>query len=323
MLAESQAAVDWRDLYERMLTIRVFEEHVNQLYTTARMPGLAHLYSGEEAVAVGVCSTLRDSDYITSTHRGHGHCLAKGAAVNRMFAELLGKEPGYCRGKGGSMHIADPETGNLGANAIVGGSAGIATGAALSAKMRGSGQVAVCFFGDGALGQGLLYETMNMAALWKLPVIYVCENNLYGEYTPCGETIAGEILGRARAFGIQAESVDGQDVQAVNTTMRRLVERARRGEGPAFLECKTYRYYGHHVGDVNREYRTREEEKEWMSHHDPLLTLAGRLTAQRLADASVFERIESDVKAEIDSGVQYALAAPYPPASQVDEDVYA
>jgi pyruvate dehydrogenase E1 component alpha subunit len=162
-----------------------------------------------------------------------------------------------------------------------------------------------------------------MAALWKLPVIYVCENNLYGEYTPCGETVAGEILARGRAFGIHAETVDGQDVQAVNATMRRLVERARRGEGPAFLECKTYRYYGHHVGDVNREYRTREEEREWMTRHDALLTLAGRLTAQGLADAGVFERIEADVKAEIDSGVQYALAAPYPAPSEVDEDVYA
>ena len=270
-----------------------------------------------------MCEALRRDDIITSTHRGHGHCLAKGAAVDRMFAELLGKEAGYCRGKGGSMHIADQDTGNLGANAIVGGSAGIATGAALSAKMRGTEQVAVCFFGDGALGQGLLYEAMNMAALWKLPVIYVCENNLYGEYTPCGDTIAGEILARARAFGIQAESVDGQDVLAVNTTMRRLVERARRGDGPAFLECKTYRYYGHHVGDVNREYRTRDEEKEWMTQHDPLLTLAGRLTAHKLADAGVFERIAADVKAEIDNGVQYALAAPYPDASQVDEDVYA
>jgi pyruvate dehydrogenase E1 component alpha subunit len=232
-----------------------------------------------------------------------------------------GKEAGYCRGKGGSMHIADPETGNLGANAIVGGSAGIATGAALSAKMRGSGQVAACFFGDGALGQGLLYETMNMAALWKLPVIYVCENNLYGEYTPCGETIAGEILARARAFGIHAETVDGQDVRAVNATMKRLVERARRGEGPAFLECKTYRYYGHHVGDVNRDYRTREEEKEWMTMHDPLLTLAGRLKG--LVDDGTLERIQSDVKAEVEHGVQYALAAPYPALGQVNEDVYA
>src|SRR5258705_402186 len=191
------------------------------------------------------------------------------------------------------------------------------------AKMRGSGQVAVCFFGDGALGQGLLYEAMNMAWLWKLPVIYVCENNLYGEYTPCGETIAGDILGRARGFGIHAESVDGQDVQAVNATMRRLVERARPGEGPAFVQCKTYPYYRHHVGDVNREYRTKDEEREWMTNHDPLLTLAGRLTGQRLADASVFERIESDVKIEIDKGVQYALAAPYPALGQVDEDVYA
>ena len=310
-------------MYRQMAKIRAFEEQVNELYKGAKMPGLAHLYVGEEAVAVGVCEALKRDDFITSTHRGHGHCLAKGASVNRMFAELLGKEPGYCRGKGGSMHIADPETGNLGANAIVGGSAGLATGAALSAKMRGSGQVAVCFFGDGALGQGLLYEAMNMAALWKLPVVYVCENNLYGEYTPCAETVAGEILGRARAFGIHAESVDGQDVQAVNATMRRLVERARRGEGPAFLECKTYRYYGHHVGDVNREYRTREEEREWMTKHDALLTLSARLTAQGLADASVFERIETDVKAEIDSGVQYALAAPYPAATQVDEDVYA
>jgi len=310
-------------MYRQMAKIRAFEEQVNELYKSAKMPGLAHLYVGEEGVAVGVCEALRRDDIITSTHRGHGHCLAKGAAVDRMFAELLGKEAGYCRGKGGSMHIADQDTGNLGANAIVGGSAGIATGAALSAKMRGTEQVAVCFFGDGALGQGLLYEAMNMAALWKLPVIYVCENNLYGEYTPCGDTIAGEILARARAFGIQAESVDGQDVLAVNTTMRRLVERARRGDGPAFLECKTYRYYGHHVGDVNREYRTRDEEKEWMTQHDPLLTLAGRLTAHKLADAGVFERIAADVKAEIDNGVQYALAAPYPDASQVDEDVYA
>src|ERR1041385_3611230 len=298
-------------MYRQMAKIRAFEEQVNELYKSAKMPGLAHLYIGEEGVAVGVCEALKRDDFITSTHRGHGHCLAKGASVNRMFAELLGKEAGYCRGKGGSMHIADPETGNLGANAIVGGSAGIATGAALSAKMRGSGQVAVCFFGDGALGQGLLYESMNMASLWKLPVIYVCENNLYGEYTPGSETVAGEILSRPRALGVHAESVDGQDVQAVYAAMKRLVERARRGEGPAFLECKTYRYYGHHVGDVNREYRTRDEEKEWMTKHDPLKTLAARLTAQKVVEADTFERIERDVKTEIDKGVEYALAAPY------------
>jgi pyruvate dehydrogenase E1 component alpha subunit len=310
-------------MFRQMAKIRAFEEQVQELYKGAKMPGLAHLYVGQEAVAVGVCEALRRDDFITSTHRGHGHCLAKGAAVNRMFAELLGREPGYCRGKGGSMHIADPETGNLGANAIVGGSAGIATGAALSAKMRGSGQVAVCFFGDGALGQGLLYETMNMASLWKLPVIYVCENNLYGEYTPGNETIAGEILARPRALGIHAESVDGQDVQTVNRTMRRLVERARRGEGPAFLECKTYRYYGHHVGDVNREYRSRDEERDWMTHHDPLQTLSTRLIDQGLSEPAVFERILTDVKAEVDAGVRFALDAPFPEPSEVTEDVYA
>jgi pyruvate dehydrogenase E1 component alpha subunit len=310
-------------MYRQMAKIRAFEEQVNELYKGAKMPGLAHLYVGEEGVAVGVCEALRKDDFITSTHRGHGHCLAKGATVNRMFAELLGKEPGYCRGKGGSMHIADPETGNLGANAIVGGSAGIATGAALSARMRGTDQVAVCFFGDGALGQGLLYESMNMASLWKLPVIYVCENNLYGEYTPGNETIAGEILSRPRAVGVHAESVDGQDVQAVFTTMKKLVERARRGDGPAFLECKTYRYYGHHVGDVNRDYRTRDEEKEWMTKRDPLQTLATRLTQQKLVDADTFDRILADVKTEIEKGVEYALAAPFPAPEQVDEDVYA
>jgi len=194
----------WLRAYRQMVRIRLFEEQVNELYTRALMPGLAHLYSGEEAVAVGICEALRIDDYITSTHRGHGHCLAKGASPDRMFAELLGKEAGYCRGKGGSMHIADPATGNLGANAIVGGSVGIATGAAFASKRLGNGRVAVCFFGEGALGQGSLYEVMNLAQLWKLPVIYVCENNLYNEYTHFSETTAGTILGRAAAFGMEA-----------------------------------------------------------------------------------------------------------------------
>jgi len=311
-------------MYQQMARIRAFEEQVNELYKSAKMPGLAHLYIGEEAVAVGVCEALRRDDYITSTHRGHGHCLAKGARVDRMFAELLGKEAGYCRGKGGSMHIADPDSGNLGANAIVGGSAGIATGAALSAKMRGTDQVVACFFGDGALGQGLLYEVMNMASLWKLPVIYVCENNLYNEYTHYRETTAGELTARAKAFDIHAETIDGQDVQLVYTTMQRLVERARRGEGPAFLECQTYRYHGHHVGDINRTYyRSKEEEREWMMNRDPLKILSTRLIAQKLTDASVFERIEAEVKAEVETGVQFALNAPYPDPSEVSEDVYA
>src|SRR5690348_12514985 len=242
----------WLHVYRQMLTIRLFEEQVNELYTSAKMPGLAHLYSGEEAVGVGVCSALRRDDYITSTHRGHGHCLAKGASVDLMFAELLGKAPGYCRGKGGSMHIADQEMGNLGANAIVGGSAALATGAAFSSKMRGSDQVTVCFFGDGALGQGVLYEAMNMAALWKLPIIYVCENNLYTEYTPIAETAAGDLSARPKAFGIHTEVIDGQDVVAVHAAAQHLVERAREGKGPGFLLCNTYRYYGHHVGDIQR-----------------------------------------------------------------------
>src|ERR1041385_7573255 len=267
-------------MYRQMAKIRAFEEQVNELYKSAKMPGLAHLYVGEEGVAVGVCEALKRDDFITSTHRGHGHCLAKGAAVDRMFAELLGKEPGYCRGKGGSMHIADHENGNLGANAIVGGSAGIATGAAQSAKLRGTDQVAVCFFGEGALGQGLLYEVMNMASLWQLPVIYVCENNLYNEYTHYLEATAGEVLARPRAFGIEAREVDGQDVRAVYAQTAELAERARSGGGPAFLLANTYRYHGHHVGDIDRAYyRAKEEEELWRGERDPLAILGTWLEA--------------------------------------------
>lgn len=314
----------WLHAYEQMSKIREFEEKANELYLKALMPGLTHLYSGQEAVAVGVCEALRRDDYITSTHRGHGHCIAKGASIDLMFAELLGKEAGYCRGKGGSMHIADPDSGNLGANAIVGGSAGIATGAALSAKMRSSDQVAVCFFGEGALGQGILYEVMNMASLWKLPIIYVCENNLYNEYTHYSEVLAGEVTARAAAFGIYTETVDGQDVQLVYETMQKLVERARHGEGPAFLECLTYRYYGHHVGDINRTYyRSKEEEQQWRDNHDPLKLLADKLVSSKLTDQEMLERIYADVKSEVETGVQFAIDAPYPDPSQVTEDVYA
>jgi pyruvate dehydrogenase E1 component alpha subunit len=320
----NQDVEHWLHAYEQMVKIRKFEEKVNELYMKAFMPGLAHLYIGEEAVAVGVCEALHLDDYITSTHRGHGHCLAKGAAVDRMFAELLGKEAGFCKGKGGSMHIADPDSGNLGANAIVGGSMGIATGAALSAKLRGSGQVAVCFFGDGATAQGLLYEVMNMASLWKLPVIYVCENNLYSEYTHFTETLAGDITARARAFGIQAETIDGQDVQLVYETTLRLVERARRGEGPAFLECLTYRYFGHHVGDINREYyRPKSEEQEWVTGRDPLILLAKKLVSEGLTDQKILDQIQSDSHDEIEAGAQFAIDAPYPLAEEVDQDVYA
>jgi pyruvate dehydrogenase E1 component alpha subunit len=312
------------EMYGRMTLIRLFEEQVNELYRSAKMPGLAHLYIGEEAVAVGVCSALRRDDWITSTHRGHGHCLAKGAEPGRMFAELLGKEAGYCRGKGGSMHIADHENGNLGANAIVGGSVGIATGAAFSASRRGTDQVAVCFFGEGALGQGVVYEVMNLASLWSLPVIYICENNLYNEYTHYLETTAGEILARPRAFGIEAREVDGQDARAVYAATADLVERARAGHGPAFLVANTYRYHGHHVGDIDRSYyRSEEEEQVWREERDPLIVLGSWLVDQKLVSAGDLMRVGREAREAIERGLTFALDAPYPDPSEVTEDVYA
>ena len=311
-------------MYRQMVAIRFFEERVNDLYTRALMPGLAHLYIGEEAVAVGVCETLRPDDYITSTHRGHGHCLAKGAAPHLMFAELLGKEAGYCKGKGGSMHIADPATGNLGANAIVGGGAALATGAAFASKVLGQDRVAVCFFGEGALGQGVLYESMNMAQLWKLPVIYACENNMYNEYTHYSETTAGDVLARPVAFGLAAEAVDGQDVRAVQAAASRMIERARRGEGPGFLLLNTYRFRGHHVGDIAREYyRTKQEEQRWMSERDPIALHAAWLVSEGVADQATLERIQGEVTAEMDAAVEFAVNAPFPDPRRVDEDVYA
>ncbi|MGH3382905.1 MAG: thiamine pyrophosphate-dependent dehydrogenase E1 component subunit alpha [Actinoallomurus sp.] len=314
----------WLERYLQMVTIRLFEERVNELYRGAKMPGLAHLYIGQEAVAVGVCSVLRQTDFITSTHRGHGHCLAKGADIGRMFAELLGKEAGYCRGKGGSMHIADHANGNLGANAIVGGSTGIATGAAFSAKRRGTDQVAVCFFGDGALGQGLLYEVMNMASLWTLPVVYVCENNLYNEYTHYLEVTAGDLLARPRAFGIEARQVDGQDVRAVHAAAGELVERARAGAGPSFLLCDTYRYHGHHVGDVDRAYyRSAEEERLWREERDPIGRLGTWLDEQGIAGGADQARHAAAVRQHIDTALTAALEASFPDVAEVDTDVFA
>jgi acetoin:2,6-dichlorophenolindophenol oxidoreductase subunit alpha len=320
----SQKVELWLRMYRQMVAIRQFEAQVNELYTRALMPGLAHLYIGQEAVAVGVCEALERTDYITSTHRGHGHCLAKGASPDQMFAELLGKKAGYCKGKGGSMHIADPATGNLGANAIVCGSAGIATGAAFSARRLGNGRVAVCFFGEGALGQGVLYEVMNLAQLFKLPVIYVCENNLYTEYTHYSETTAGDILMRATAFGLEAASVDGQDVRSVHDISLRLVERARQGDGPAFLLCDTYRYHGHHVGDINREYyRSKQEEQLWKTERDPIANFGKWLVEQKLADTAALDRMQAELESEMKKAVDFAVAAPYPTVEEVAEDVYA
>jgi pyruvate dehydrogenase E1 component alpha subunit len=241
-----------------------------------------------------------------------------------MFAELLGREPGYCKGKGGSMHIADHENGNLGANAIVGGSTGIATGAAFSAKHRGTDQVAVCFFGDGALGQGLLYEVMNMASLWSLPVVYVCENNLYNEYTHYLEVTAGGILDRARAFGIESAEVDGQDVRAIFAATSDLVTRARSGGGPGFLLCNTYRYHGHHVGDVDRAYyRSKDEEQLWRSERDPLALHGRWLVAQGLVAEDALTTIEAEAREQVEQGVEFALLAPFPEPGEVTDDVFA
>lgn len=315
---------DYLRFYGQMARIRAFEDQANQLYLSAKMPGLTHMYSGQEAVAVGICEALRDDDRITSTHRGHGHCLAKGADLKTMFCELLGKAEGYCRGKGGSMHIADQSHGNLGANAIVGGSAGIATGAALTAKQLGQDFVTVCFFGDGATAQGLLYEVMNMAALWKLPVIYACENNGYSEYTKTEEIAAGSLMARAQAFGIEAHHVDGQDVLAVNNLTRDLVARARSGDGPFFVELETYRYHGHHVGDINREYyRSKEEEAEWKASRDPIANFGAWLTGEGVATREALDQLDRDIAAEAKAAVNHALEAAYPDPSEVDMHVFA
>jgi pyruvate dehydrogenase E1 component alpha subunit len=306
-----------------MVKIRVFEDNANQLYLNAKMPGLTHMYSGEEAVAVGICEALKVTDKITSTHRGHGHCMAKGADFRQMFCELLGKVKGYCRGKGGSMHIADQTNGNLGANAIVGGSMGIATGSALRAKLQKSNDVTVCFFGDGATAQGLMYEVMNMAALWKLPVIYACENNGYSEYTSTDEIAAGEILERARAFGIEAFNVDGQDVIAVNKLASELVEKARKGKGPFFIELMTYRYHGHHVGDINRTYyRSKEEEAEWKKNRDPIEILGTFLKTEGIANDDELRKLYLKVRSEASEAVDYAINAAYPDPSEVNMHVF-
>lgn len=317
-------AEDYIRMYRQMVRIRAFEDNANQLYLSAKMPGLTHMYSGQEAVAVGICEALTDADRITSTHRGHGHCVAKGADFKAMFCELLGKAEGYCRGKGGSMHIADQSHGNLGANAIVGGSMGIATGAALSSKRLGENFVTVCFFGDGATAQGLWYEVMNMAALWKLPVIYACENNGYSEYTKTEEIAAGSLTARAEAFGIEAHTVDGQDVLAVNELANSLAARCRKGEGPFFIELKTYRYHGHHVGDINRDYyRSKDEEAEWKTRRDPIVNFGKWLEEQKILSADELVAVNDEIRAEAEAAVDHALNAPYPDASEVDMHVFA
>jgi acetoin:2,6-dichlorophenolindophenol oxidoreductase subunit alpha len=312
------------EMYRRMTVIRKFEETVYDVYSRGTMPGLAHLYTGMEAVAVGVCIQLEKQDNITSTHRGHGHLLAKGGDPRRMFAELLGKESGYNKGKGGSMHIVDMSLGILGANGIVGGGLGIATGAGLSAKLRGEPRISVAFFGDGALNEGLFYEVSNMAALWKLPVVYIMENNHYGEYTPPSKATAGTGPARAEAMGIPAVSVDGNDVVAVYRAAEWAVGRARSGEGPSFVECQTYRWRGHHMGDQGDTYgyRTQAEIEGWMKAC-PIERFRGNLLGEGLVEEGALDAIDAEVQGRIDEAVEYAKEAPYPDPTEVFEDVYA
>jgi pyruvate dehydrogenase E1 component alpha subunit len=315
-----------REMYYRIRRIRRFEETAEELYKRGTVVGLLHLYIGEEAVAAGVCLALRDDDYITSTHRGHGHVLAKGGDSRCLLAELCGRVGGYCRGKGGSMHAADIGLGILGANGIVGGGFGIATGAALSAKKRGSGQVAVCFFGDGAANQGVFMEVLNMAAIWKLPVIYVCENNTFGQYTRYAEhTVNDQPIGaRAAAFGLPTAQVDGNDVVAVYEATAQAVARARAGEGPSFIEARTYRLRGHHMGDVGfaRRYRTKEELDEY-TRREPVGRFRAWLIENRQLTEAEIEAVEAEIEAEMQDAIEYVNSSPVPDVSEITEHVYA
>lgn len=299
-------------LYREMLLIRRFEEQCNALFLQGKIPSTLHLYIGQEAVAVGVCAALRPDDYVLGTHRPHGHALAKGVTSRSIMAELFGKVTGCCKAKGGSMHVGDMSVGMFPAIAIVGANAPIATGAALSAKMRGSGQVVVAFFGEGGANEGAVHEAMNMAAIWKLPVLFVCENNLYGASTPVSQIVAVEnVADRAVAYGMPGVIVDGNDVLAVRDVTRTAVERARAGEGPSLIECKTYRLCGHSRSDACN-YRTREEEAEWRDK-DPLLRIRKLLTEETgLATLSDLEQVEAEVETVLADAIQFADESPEP-----------
>ncbi|MFZ5591486.1 MAG: pyruvate dehydrogenase (acetyl-transferring) E1 component subunit alpha [Bacillota bacterium] len=309
------------DMYRKMQLIREFEETVAKLFSQGQIPGFVHLYVGEEAVAVGVCSNLNDKDYIASTHRGHGHGIARGASVNKMMAEIFGKMDGYCKGKGGSMHIADVELGFLGANGIVGAGLPLAAGAAFANKYLNNNGVAVCFFGDGASNRATFHEALNLASIWKLPVIFVCENNMYG-ISMCQkrhQNIA-DVADRAVAYGIPGVSVDGNDLMAVYEATAEAVKRARAGDGPTLIECKTYRYRGHFEGDAC-VYRCEEEVNEWKKKC-PIQRFAARLTEMNIASREELEAIHREVKEQIEQAVEFARQSPYPDVSELTTDVY-
>jgi pyruvate dehydrogenase E1 component alpha subunit len=309
-------------MFRKMVEIRFFEEKVFDLYAQNLVPGTIHLYAGEEAVAIGVCAALERDDYITSTHRGHGHCIAKGADLKRTMAEILGKETGYCKGKGGSMHIADFSIGMLGATAVVGAGIPIAVGAGLSIKLRKTRQVVACFFGEGASNQGTFHEGINMASVWRLPVIFVCENNLYAMGTRQSRVMNIEnIADRATAYGIPGVVVDGNDVLAVYEATVKAVERARKGEGPTLIECKTYRHKGHSRVDPAK-YRPKEEVEEWLAK-DPIKRFKEKLLQEGAITEAEIQQIEQEVAAEIDAAVRFAMESPYPEPEEALEDVYA
>jgi len=309
------------EMYHQMLTIRFFEEKVFELYGQNLVPGTIHLYAGEEAVAVGVCASLRRDDYITSTHRGHGHCIAKGAKLDKTMAEILGRKTGYCKGKGGSMHIADFSIGMLGATAVVGAGIPIATGAGLSIRLRGTDQVVACFFGEGASNQGTFHEGINLAAVWGLPVVFVCENNLYAMGTRQSRVMIIEnIADRASAYGIPGVTVDGNDVLAVYEASSVAVERARRGEGSTLIECKTYRQKGHSRFDA-AAYRPKEEAESWMKK-DPIARFQTKLSDIGVLTDAVAQKMVQEARKAVDEATKFALESPFPEPEEALEDVY-
>ena len=308
-------------IYDRMRLIREFENRASALFAAGKLPGFVHLYAGEEAIGVGIMANLTDRDFITSTHRGHGHCIAKGVEVNGMMAELYGKATGSCKGKGGSMHIADVDKGMLGANGIVGAGGPLACGPGLMAKVKGTDQVTICFFGDGAAEQGTMHESMNLASIWKLPVIFVCENNGYAESTPVHyHSASKDIADRATAYNMSGFTVNGTDVFAVYEAAHEAVARARRGEGPTLLEAKGFRYFGHFEGDP-LSYRTEEEIAKNKSN-DPIDQFRRRVIDRELLSAATLDEIDARSKAAIDAAVEFAESSPYPELSELMTDVY-
>ena len=309
-------------LLSQMMQIRKFEDKIMDLLAQNIAEGGSHLYAGEEAVAVGAMAAIRKDDLITSTHRGHGHCVAKGGKLPELMAEILGKRTGCCKGKGGSLHLADVSTGNLGANGVVGGGFGIAAGAGLSIKMRKTGQVVLCFFGDGAINQGIFHESANMVGTWRLPVIYICENNLYGMSGALHRASAvTDLTIRAAGYNMAADKADGMDVLAVRDCVAKHVKAAREGKGPALIVCDTYRYYGHSRSDP-RVYRTKDEEKYWQDR-DPIKLFSEKCVKDKIMTEQEVKNLDAEVQKEIEDATKFAMDSPYPEPAELYEDLYA